>query len=60
MEGGVKSFSKEATKHLCATRIYARIMRLARHGMTDKAIRYALVFDKAFTMEHVHLNQVYR
>jgi len=57
--GGVKSFSKEETKHLCAPKIYAGIMSLARHGITDKAIKYALRFDKEFTLEHAHINQVY-
>jgi len=57
--GGVKSFSKEETKHICAPRIYAGIMSLARHGITDKAIKYALIFDKEFTLEHAHINQVY-
>jgi len=58
-KGGVKPFSKEATKHSCAPRIYAGIMRLARHGITDKAIKYAITFDEEFTLEHAHINQVY-
>ena len=57
--GGVKPFSKEGTKHVCAPKIYAGIMRLTRHGITDKAIKYALIFDKEFTLEHAHINQVY-
>jgi hypothetical protein len=58
-KGGVKPFSKEATKHSCAPRIYAGVMRLARHGLTDNAIKYAMIFDKEFTLEHAHINQVY-
>jgi hypothetical protein len=57
--GGVKDFSQEAAKHICAGRIYAGIMRLARHGITAKAIQYAAMFDKEFTLEHAHINEVY-
>jgi hypothetical protein len=57
--GGVKEFNKEETKHLCAGRIYSGIMRLARHGVTKKALEYAAMFDKEFTLDHVHKESVY-
>ena len=57
-KGGVKPFSKEETKHSCAPKIYAGIMRLARHGLRDKAIKYATIFDREFTLEHAHISHI--